>query len=904
METTQITLNRGKSNHSTNVDNYIGVDLSSNDKLLQTSELQSTIDEYQQYLKEKNASKKYRFIFTINPVCSNVLFNRITELVYGEGSDNCVNITTGAETPIKGCIYYTLLKAKTLRNNNRGGLNKHQVTTQDTGFSSVLGNFKNKKGITGSLEYKCGLDIFNNHHLRRTEFVVINQGFGSTFNTIFDVVRDKDGRTEKMLFDLGSNDTNEKNFHLYDKSTILSANNLSEFSKILDYSLEERDGWFGFTNKAILPIVHYKKNKTDTVSINKIMCNKRECDFIDLYPDRTLFSFVPKWNPYRKRAEYNWKYCLTYPYANVTNNSLVVSGIPASFDVSSDNEITFYSTDKTFSKESSVVRIRTDIRHNLQDGSLVYITLKYKPNIIHNIPYPIRVSSVGKYGYDSQHYFTINFNDISYAVRAIFGGLNNDKKISDDPDLKVYVKRMGTERVCKYYIRKFRRIPNFKNTKYSNLNKIDDETIIRALLDNDFNSTINKLGFSKNFYGDDLSQIVFNDDIDVTGLKDNLGRDLSEVYLTIVKNNAGWSLWYNDKKTNTNNIEYSHCFGKVSSGFDLPEYIRNYNVHCLHNISNVGFNNWANFPLSGTPVEANLTMSYDFYGDIVELDEGTLTETVLEVIQHRFNTAQRETTNETYSALTVDNIISDDYDGTFKSATTNNIVYYKQGSATKYIRANIAPEGYYYQAHYPIKIREYDEVLNEGFHTIINYTNTSTTISNTGVVEIKCDKNYFFNVSDIIYVFDKKTDNRYNGTISSVSEDFLTLKITGLTSLKNTKIGNYVVFKPNSEMPTTAYDLYDENGRYIWRNFKNFEYLTNDSELYDSTFTNGAHYIHKQINFYLKRQDPTGIYGLKPSVEKWGATATPYSYLEVDGQFKDISDGDYFNGEENNCLKF
>ena len=71
-----------------------------------------------------------------------------------------------------------------------------------------------------------------------------------------------------------------------------------------------------------------------------------------------------------------------------------------------------------------------------------------------------------------------------------------------------------------------------------------------------------------------------------------------------------------------------------------------------------------------------------------------------------------------------------------------------------------------------------------------------------------------------------------------------------------------------------------------------------NSEIYDSTFTNGAHYLHKQINFYLKRQDPDGTYGLRATKDNFGQYG--YAELEIEGNTKDISDGDYFEPGENN----
>ena len=71
-------LGQYKNKHSSNVDNHVEVDVYSSTKLLGNDIVTDTIDQYQQYIKEKDKSSKYRLIFTINPFCSNVLFNTIT----------------------------------------------------------------------------------------------------------------------------------------------------------------------------------------------------------------------------------------------------------------------------------------------------------------------------------------------------------------------------------------------------------------------------------------------------------------------------------------------------------------------------------------------------------------------------------------------------------------------------------------------------------------------------------------------------------------------------------------------------------------------------------------------------------------------------------------------------------
>ena len=81
-------------------------------------------------------------------------------------------------------------------------------------------------------------------------------------------------------------------------------------------------------------------------------------------------------------------------------------------------------------------------------------------------------------------------------------------------------------------------------------------------------STMTRLSFAKNIYGDDMAQIVFNDDIDISNIKDNLGRPLTSLYLSFFKTNYGRKEWYNNILS-ASTIEHSHCFGKLNCGLDL-----------------------------------------------------------------------------------------------------------------------------------------------------------------------------------------------------------------------------------------------------------------------------------------------------------------------------------------------
>ena len=173
-------------------------------------------------------------------------------------------------------------------------------------------------------------------------------------------------------------------------------------------------------------------------------------------------------------------------------------------------------------------------------------------------------------------------------------------------------KRLSGGDECQYYFRQFKKLKNIDGS--------------------DLKSDINKIAFGKNIYGDDTAQIIFTDDIDIEGLVDNNGRPVSKVYFTVVKRNAGYKNWYREDNPeyNSSDIEFSHCFGKVSSGLDfsgIKDEPWDYNVHRLHNLDtdqSKGSIEYRTLDVWGSAVssevksiEDDITIDNDeFYGDI------------------------------------------------------------------------------------------------------------------------------------------------------------------------------------------------------------------------------------------------------------------------------------------------
>jgi hypothetical protein len=80
--------------------------------------------------------------------------------------------------------------------------------------------------------------------------------------------------------------------------------------------------------------------------------------------------------------------------------------------------------------------------------------------------------------------------------------------------------------------------------------------------------------------------------------------------------------------------------------------------------------------------------------------------------------------------------------------------------------------------------------------------------------------------------------------------------------------------------------------------------MMRDDELYDTTFTNGRFYIEKNVNFFLKRQDPTGKYGLSiPLFTNTKGRTNPMTKFGINGYDSiDTSEiVDIINSLSNNC---
>lgn len=1011
---------------SVDVERSVTFDVDTSYSLVDNTNIKATIDANEQYIKERNACNDYRLIITIKPYCTNVLFNACTECVINEGSNN-VDVVMMDDIIDKS----TMARIE----DNVKGKNK---SNDKVGIYDMIRNTEYSKEDIG-FEYHPGLDIFNNHIIRNKSYRIVNdysnEKYRDKFNTISDYMRLPNGNVLKKCCRTSIDDDDKKPKHLYDKDDILQFYT----GDAINENLREQDGWFGFYNTSVISAKDKNGNDMD---ISRVINSKGNCEFIDMYPDRTLFSFVPKYNSYRSRLEYNWDYAITYAFDSTTTYRVCEMGndgcedIEKPFNLIQNGNVNALATitvqyrklpngsgaiffrsatkhnlkpmDKVYiyfyenedgldwhkSCKTYLVAGVGDINHKQQDyyfyitdldlleeifctpylcdidpqqadhtysawdyvrdyfyteydstnvpefnadittklnqlvtyGSQVYIANQehtgiwddshfdrfdpeeYAVEYPDEVEIPITETNPQEYKYEggltniptandwiikvkdtdvpSSRYFILCNHDrnIQYDgsidtflfIQAIINNAftNNNKYPSTNPvdidtdgntnvdvnksmlgEFSDYISirfaKTNGNYDCNYYVRKFKKVPGLNGLT------LDNETY--------------QLAFSNTIYGDKIAQSVFTDNINVVGLKDNLGRDLTEVFLTIVKSNKGHDKWYIENDYSSPEVEYSHCFGKVTCGFELSqENDDTFNIRktrgeyydvTLINPDGPKVTIPNNYDEGFTTEDIKIDNDW-FYGDIVEFCPWTCEETVISDVCFRFNTAQRELEeNDNEALFKFDEILSDDYDLTgFKIGT------YNVNHMTRRL------EGYYHKAHYRIALKDLSPVV-QGSHPYITVLEAVPVQADGIYILVRCSLKHNLMIGGKVLLRDTVSadtpewwlnvvyiPNDYTFVMNTVSRDDSHYE-DWITICKNLNENKFTLRAQNTQIPENASRL--GVNTYLWRTAADILDITNDNtETNNYVFSNNAIYVDKCFNFYLRRQDPYNVNGL------------------------------------------
>ena len=286
-------------------------------KLLPSNDVAEVISLYDQYMSERASCNIIRLTCQVNPICSNILFNKITEIVKNEGSDDVSFINygvannkdfNGVKFKESTIDFWSGNSTDSIKQNN--SINHPTNAIRDMQLSNNDNNFI----------YHCGIDVFNNHLLRSNTFKTVckklnNGNKSDTFNTIADIMRDAEGNevSENIYYPVSAPQVQkEVTLHLYEYDDIYTYNDAVKNRLIKKYN-----GWVGFENKSKIKSYSDFANNVD-MNMERPLMYMNGGDFVDMYPSRDLYSFIPKYNTFRHRVEKNWNYCITYPSSSYT----------------------------------------------------------------------------------------------------------------------------------------------------------------------------------------------------------------------------------------------------------------------------------------------------------------------------------------------------------------------------------------------------------------------------------------------------------------------------------------------------------------------------------------------------------------------------------------------------------
>jgi hypothetical protein len=379
--------------------------------------------------------------------------------------------------------------------------------------------------------------------------------------------------------------------------------------------------------------------------------------------------YIPK-----SSTTYNWLCYLSYPYGNEYSRQLQAldkrSGVILTWTAS--DGIPFVIGEG--GNSSNEISFRCPIKHGVSVGEFIKLNFNYNGTDI------FQVTSLGD-GYFNSEDYVINISNIGYTG------------VTFDVNVKGTLKRMiingNNETLSKYYVK------------------------TQKMLTDDVDSVITKIGFEQNVYnkkrklesnrytsnkqnrisfkeGNDVYNVTFKKDIDISSYRDNHNRPITELFTTIIwKGYFGWTFgtpkisgqsgYYNMKQGYDFNIHPS-----VNSVNTIPDgWWDNRNINSDSQIQLETYTTPLSTP--NKPFTYNKPLKVDdiIDGDLCEWNEYELNERVISDLYHKIKF------NPNYFKLPL-------VTGVPPQDSFHN------------------PMGYYYKPHHPMTIRVYSNYVEEG----------------------------------------------------------------------------------------------------------------------------------------------------------------------------------------------
>ena len=360
-------------------------------------------------------------------------------------------------------------------------------------------------------------------------------------------------------------------------------NNNIKGKKIFSSGIFEKDGWIGYYNDEIdEDLLQVGDNKSAL------------CDFFPFDPGYDRLSFLDS------DGKPNYLVKITYPFDS--DNSVVL--LKNNSNISIKDGIPVIGLFEIEINGSKYTGIKTLINHGLSEGSNVNLY-----NFIDN-------STSSSLKLNSKYFRVIKLGNRTNDDRFRSFVVNIDPQFLNFNIGVSTIKRVVRGEPSQYYVRRFSGL----TTTYT------DYDMYPA-------------AYGVTYFDDRVVAFNFKTDIDVKGLRDNLGRPITELYFTVLKND-------NDADPNSINTQYwleeqknlpppnnNRFWTTVKGGYNIEK-----NENSNYDVRSIGDGNFVTSEYYENIDESNDT----FDGDIVEYNNNELLERQLEEVYHRVNTVYRE----------------------------------------------------------------------------------------------------------------------------------------------------------------------------------------------------------------------------------------------------------------------
>lgn len=387
---------------------------------------------------------------------------------------------------------------------------------------------------------------------------------------------------------------------------------------------------------------------------------------------------------------YNWSINMSYAYDNIKNKQM------SAFDKDSNTTLNWVASDgipfvvyRTMDQNQTVISFRCPITHGLSVGEYVKLSIDYLGQDT------FQVYSLGDPYYGTDEYI-FNIYDIGFTGTTFVSGVTGTfKRIID-------INNSG-DTISEYYVRRHKILTESDDLVLGK-SGFEQQIFKQQKKNERATYTPNKQSRISLKNGNTVYTASFNEDIDISSLRDNQNRPLSELFYTIVwKGYMGWTFgllrpgggYYGLKQGWEFNIQ------PLSTNPNAPNnWWDNSNTNSDAGFSVLNYTTTLGIPGKPFTYIRPVQKGDIVLGDYCEWNNSEQTERVISDLYHKFRF---------------------------------NPYYFNIGLTPDSNPFGDNCRGYYYKPHYPLKIRAFSNYLEEADSQnvvgIPDYAYYSTTVN-------------------------------------------------------------------------------------------------------------------------------------------------------------------------------